>query len=238
MKRTILILFVVLSINTTAQSLNDCSNCSTQIVQPKQIIDLGIDEIRFLTNDLFARKGHKFKTSDIDLYYSEKSWYKPVTDNSKIFYNSIEKQNIKLFQDRTLELKTDREKLTNEIKKFKATILANNKAVLMEKFNFLSYDNKEIYSYISATLQRIDVNDINWTKNKGLYKVTVDNGDIVMVYEISINKNMISIQYANQGGSDFGEILYPNDQNTEFNYYWTFEWKNDKLKFIEMIVAG
>lgn len=238
MKRTILILFVILSINTTAQSLNDCSNCSTQIIRLEQIKGLSIDEIRFLTNDLFARKGHKFQASDIDLYYSEKSWYKPVTDNSKIVYNSIEKQNIKLFQDRTFELKTDREKLISAIKKFKATILTNNKTILMEKFNFPSYDNKEIYNYISATLQRIDINDINWAKNKGLYKVTVDNGDIVMVYEISINKNKISIQYTNQGGTDFGEILYPSDQITEFNYYWTFEWKNDKLKFIEMIVAG
>ncbi|MDR6969537.1 hypothetical protein J2X31_003570 [Flavobacterium arsenatis] len=236
---TILILTVITQ--AFGQTLKDCSTCSTQIIKENQIKDLSIDEIRFLTNDLFARRGYKFANSEIDGYYSEKSWYKSISDNSKIIYNSIEKQNIKLFQDKTTVLKSDREKLITELKNFKSAILSNSRTILTDKFNFSSNNyenNKDILKYISESLQKINIDDINWTKHKGIYRVTVDNGDFVMVYEISIDKNKVAIRYANQGGSEFGESLYPTDMINEFVYFWNFEWKNNQLKFVELIVAG
>ena len=241
MKNLIFTLLIFYCFQTQAQTLKDCSTCSTQIISSEQIKDLSIDEIRFLTNDLFARKGYKFSNSEIDWYYSEKSWYKPITDNSKMVYNSTEKQNIKLFQDKTTELKLDREKLINELKNFKSAVLSNNRNLLSDKFSFSSNnyeDNKDILKYISESLQKVNIDDINWTKHKGIYKVTVDNGDFVMVYEISIDKNKVAILYANQGGSEFGELLYPTDMITEFAYFWNFEWKNNQLKFVQLIVAG
>lgn len=68
-----------------------------------------MDEIRYLTNDLFATKGYVCKSSDVNNYYSNIKWYKPTADNKKIIYNNIEKQNIKLFQDKTSTIKNDRD---------------------------------------------------------------------------------------------------------------------------------
>lgn len=241
MKTIYTFLLLTIFTQTFGQTLKDCSTCSTQIIKEEQIKDLSIDEIRFLTNDLFARRGYKFTNSEIDWYYSEKSWYKPISDNSKIMYNATEKQNIKLFQDRTTVLKSDREKLITELKNFKSAILSNSRAILTDKYNFSSNNyenNKDILKNISETLQKVNIDDINWTKHKGIYKVIIDNGDYVMDYEISIDKNKVTIRYANQGGSEFGELLYPTDMITEFAYHWNFEWKNNKLKFVQLIVAG
>ena len=89
--------------------LKDCATCSTQVIKEQQISKLSIDELRFLTNDLYARKGYKFKDYEISNYFNEKPWYKPVSDNSKVKLNAVEEQNVKLFQERTAILKADRE---------------------------------------------------------------------------------------------------------------------------------
>ena len=59
--------------------LKDCATCSTQVIKEQQISKLSIDELRFLTNDLYARKGYKFKDYEISNYFNEKPWYKPWT---------------------------------------------------------------------------------------------------------------------------------------------------------------
>ncbi|SDK12917.1 YARHG domain-containing protein [Pedobacter sp. ok626] len=60
---TLFTLFFLKTVN--AQSLDDCASCSTHLLKPAQIENLSIDEIRFLTNDLFARKGYKFEKGRI-----------------------------------------------------------------------------------------------------------------------------------------------------------------------------
>ena len=52
--------------------LKDCATCSTQVIKEQQISKLSIDELRFLTNDLYARKGYKFKDYEISNYFNEK----------------------------------------------------------------------------------------------------------------------------------------------------------------------
>ncbi len=226
---------------SNAQTLKDCSNCSTQIIKEEQIKDLSIDEIRFLTNDLFARKGYKFDNIDIHNYYTEKVWYKPVSDNNKIIFNNIEKQNIKILQDRTTELKEEREKLIVELKNFKYLMLSNNKSELNTKYGYstINKDYNNQYKYLTEALTNINLNDVNWSFGIGMYKVTVDNGDFVMNYEIRISSVGFSITYGNQGGSEFGKQVYPiEDRITEFTFWWEFEWKNNKIKFIKMDMAG
>lgn len=238
MRKLFIILFLLIVAKSFSQDLKDCSTCSTQILKEVQIKDLSIDEIRFLTNDLFARKGFQFQDEDIQSFYSEKKWYKPISDNNKILHNTIEKQNIKLFQDKTKELITNREKLINALKNLKSKLASNNKKILTNDFNFPTYENLEIYTYISTAMQQINLNDIHWSKQEGGYSVRIDNGDFVMVYEISIIKNKIVVSYANQGGSEFEELLYPTNRIIEYSYIWSFEWENNKLKFLEMIVVG
>ncbi len=231
--------FLLLTIFTQSfgQTLKDCSICSTQIIKAEQIKELSIDEIRFLTNDLFARKGYVFQDSDIDAYYSNKTWYKPVNANYTIEYNSIEKQNIKLFQEKTKELKAYREKLINELKHLKNLLDTNNKQELKRKFALDIEDNS---NFIKNVTDEIFIEDINWFKKKGLYKVTKDNGDIVKEYILRVDGENVSFEFAIRGGSDIGngDVIYPREYITEASYVYYFKFENGKLIFEKVIMAG
>jgi hypothetical protein len=186
---------------------------------------------------LFARKGYVFQDSDIDAYYSNKTWYKPVNANYTIEYNSIEKQNIKLFQEKTKDLKADREKLINELKNFKNLLDTNNKQELKRKFAFDVGDNS---NFIKNVTDEIFMEDINWFKKEGLYKVTKDNGDIVKDYILRIDGENVSFEFAIRGASDIGngDIIYPRQYITEASYFYNFKFKNGKLIFEKVIMAG
>lgn len=225
-------------IESFAQTLKDCATCSTEIIKIEQIKNLTIDDIRFLTNDLFARKGYQFDNSNIDLYYSQKKWYKPVSNNATIIFNDIETKNIKFFQDRTTELKNDREKLISELKIFKENILKNKKDVLKTKYKFENED-KNSEEYFNELINKISINDINWYKDLGFYKVKIDDLKTTTGYEISINANIIYFKYDFDSGSEeIKEVIYPEEYFSEYTYLWKFEWKNNQLKFIELIVVG
>lgn len=237
MKKYFCLVFIGFSLNATAQALKDCSACSAQIIKTTQIKDLSIDEIRYLMNDLFARKGYKFKSGEIDFYFSNKAWYKPIENNAKIVYNETEKKNIKTFQDRTSELKLDREKLIADLKEFKQAFLQNDKDILKLKFNYVL--EKEYSQYFSQVLNKVNLDDIHWFKQQGHYKLIVDNLTETIGYKVFIQGNQIHFSYDYDTGSeDVEDDLYPSDYYTEFTHLWEFEWKNNKLKFIRINSAG
>ncbi|MCD7971140.1 MAG: YARHG domain-containing protein [Candidatus Azobacteroides sp.] len=104
MKKVILFYFLLFLFIThlNAQKLNDCSFCNSQLIQPEQINELSVDEIQFLINDIYARKGYRFENMDIDLYYSGMDWYKPEDDNTHILLNPVEEQNIRLLWEKNM----------------------------------------------------------------------------------------------------------------------------------------
>lgn len=251
MKQTIFILFLFSCLKINAQELKDCSSCATKVITKEQIKNLSIDELRFLTNDLFARKGYNFKRSDIDSYYSNIDWYKPVSDNAKIVFNDIEKQNTKLFQERVTELNADREKLITAIKNFKTAFLQKDKAKLNANFNYqidfdANYYESENFKYLTAVVNNLNLDAINWYKKRGHYIVTVDNLAETISYKISINENEINFIYDYDTGSnndalneiEDAEALYQSDHYTEFTYIWKFMWRNGKLVYTDLIIVG
>ena len=126
-------------IQSFGQTLKDCSTCSSQIIKTEQIKSLSIDEIRLLTNEIFARNGYQFENSRFQNFFEDKSWYKSKNDNKSVVFNEIEKKNIKLFQDKTKELKNNQQELVNQLKTFKNQVSNNNKEELKTKFGFSSY---------------------------------------------------------------------------------------------------
>lgn len=244
MKAIFTLFLLTIMTQTFGQTLKDCSTCSVQIIKVEQIKDLSIDEIRFLTNDLFARKGYKFSNSEIDWYYSNKSWYKPVSDNNQIVYNLTEKQNIKLFQERTKELKSNREKLLENLNLFKTAFIQNDEKTLESKFNFsikkvLGDKNSESYKYFYGVLNNINIDEIGWFKNQGHYKKRIDNLTETYSYELVIDSNDIYFRYDFDSGSeDIKEEIYPSDIFIEFTYLWKFKYLNNQLKFIDFGVIG
>ena len=234
MKHLYFLSIALFSLNATAQ-LKDCATCATQVIKEQQISELSIDELRFLTNDLYARKGYKFKDYEISNYFNEKPWYKPVSDNSKVKLNAVEEQNVKLFQERTAILKADREKLIEALQSLKAEAQKGNSPIPKDNYN----------EHFSKTIAKIDIDDIHWIKNQGYYSIKVDNFKGSNKYSISIKGNEVEIVWFEDGYSekvsedkikevyDIGEY-----EVIESATYWRFKWKNQKLVFIESGVAG
>ena len=235
MKHLYFLMIVLFSLNATAQ-LKDCATCATQVIDEEQISKLSIDELRFLTNDLYARKGYKFKDYEISNYFNEKQWYKPVSDNSKVKLNAVEEQNVKLFQERTAILKADREKLIEALRSLKAEAQKGNSPIPKDNYN----------EHFSKTIAKIDIDDIHWIKNQGYYSVEIDNFKGSNKYYISINGSEVEIGWFEDGHStkvqndDKIKGVYDTDEFEvmESNISWEFRWDKQKLVFIESVMAG
>ena len=55
----------------------------------------GLDKeaLAYLRNEIFARHGHRFKTTKMKEYFAVKGWYFAVTEDATPYLNSLEKQN-------------------------------------------------------------------------------------------------------------------------------------------------
>ena len=55
-------------------------------------------ELRLLRNKILAYHGYRFQSKDLQDYFSEVGWYKPVDDNSTIKLDIIEQTNVQLIK--------------------------------------------------------------------------------------------------------------------------------------------
>lgn len=237
--------FLLLTIftQTFGQTLKDCSTCSTQIIKAEQIKGLSIDEIRLITNEIFARNGYQFENSRFQNFFEEKSWYKSKSDNKSVEFNEIEKKNIKLFQDKTKELKNNQQELVNQLKTFKNLVINNNKEELKTKFGFYyeTQTGDDEPKSLKEVLNKINLEDINYYKRNGLNSTMTDNGFVKIVYEIYIENENVNLYYNYMTHSkiikDFDAFTDYHSED-EYMYNWQFEFKNNKLKFIRLAIAG
>jgi hypothetical protein len=243
MKR-ILILFLLFNlIKSNAQTLKDCSTCAIQIIKNEQIKNLCIDEIRLLSNEIFARNGYEFENSRFQNYFESLSWYKSKGNNKNIVFKDVEKQNIKILQEQTKLLKAEQDELMKQLKEFKNLVLANKIDELKLKFGFVYEEQygSENAVLLKKVFGKIDLADINYYKNKGLNNVMTDNGFVKILYELTIEKKEINIYYNYMAHSkiikNFDEYTDYHSEN-EFMYNWQFQFKDNKLKFIRLAIAG
>lgn len=221
-----------------SQNIKDCSSCSLKKINSIQIDDLSIDEIQFLINDLFARKGYNFKNSNISYYFSEKNWYAPVKDNNAIKLNNFEKYNTEVFKNKIALLKKARKKIISELSQLKTNIITANKTALLKRNKFKINEKNTLYKRLKLVLENIDIKNINWFKSEGIYKTTIDNGNNIISYSIRINKNNITFKYDFDQGSEIGNSIYPSEYYLEYTDLWEFEWKNNQIVFIKTHGAG
>jgi hypothetical protein len=159
-----------------------------------------------------------------------------VSDNSKVKLNIVEEQNVELFQERTVILKADREKLIEALRSLKAETLKGNSPIPKGNSN----------EYFSKTIAKIDIDDIHWIKNQGYYSVEIDNFKGSNKYYISIDGSEVEIVWFEDGHStkvqndDKIKGVYDTEvfEVMESATYWRFKWKNQKLMFIESVIAG
>ena len=55
-------------------------------------------KLRYMRNEILARKGYRFQSDDLRHYFEAQPWYKPVADNNSIKLNIIEQANVQLIK--------------------------------------------------------------------------------------------------------------------------------------------
>ena len=62
-----------------------------------EVAGMDIDELQFTINQIYAKNGYIFSTDSIQSYFSQMSWYYPVTsDSGSLHMSSMDQANIKL----------------------------------------------------------------------------------------------------------------------------------------------
>lgn len=122
-------------------------------------------------------------------------------------------------------------------------VLADKTTELKSQFNFIydPQDGKENPKLLKEVLSKINLDDISYYKNNGLHSVTVDNGFVKILYEVSVEGKRVNIYYNYMAHSkiikDFDEFTDYHSEN-ELMYNWQFELKNNRLEFIRLAIAG
>lgn len=241
--KTVVSLTFLLSLQSIfGQTLKDCSSCKTQLIKKEQIKGLNIDNIRLLTNEIFARNGYMFENSRFQEYFENKSWYKSIGDNKKVILNDVEKRNIAFLKEATKTLEDQKKELTSQLKNLKELVNQDKISELKSAYNF-SYekDNSEEKKLLKEVFSKINLNNINYYKNKGMFKTTEDNGFVQIQYMVYIQDNEVTISYNYMTHSkiieEFDEYTDYHSEN-EFSYNWQFKFNSNKLNFIRLAVAG
>jgi len=73
-------------------SIVDNSNLKKIVIPPYYT---SVKELRLFRNEIFARYGYKFKSTDLQEYFSKFDWYKPKYDNVDKYLASTDKEVIK-----------------------------------------------------------------------------------------------------------------------------------------------
>jgi len=71
-------------------------NPSTEVLTTKYLANLKKADFLILRNSIFARHGYTFKKPLLSWYFSEQSWYVPISTDVTAELTPIEKQNLKL----------------------------------------------------------------------------------------------------------------------------------------------
>jgi hypothetical protein len=69
---------------------------STRRLTRNDTVQLSVAQIRIARNEIFARHGFTFSSADMQEYFSQFSWYRPVP--GEISLNEVELANIRLLQ--------------------------------------------------------------------------------------------------------------------------------------------
>ena len=211
MKKIIFAILIFTTIqNVFSQTISNCSTCSRVVLNENQLNRKSLEELALLRNEILARKGYVFSTEKYSRYFESQNWYKPVQSNSKIRLSEIENRNIEIIKQLETREKTKRNRAISDLKELKSALNTNNETVIGKYLSEIPREAEyynAIISELKEALNKIDLNNIHWNKNSGLYKVTVDNGFSISSYEILFDYETIRIMSGMNSHSEiFGDF--------------------------------
>ena len=90
----------VLALTRTASPYGDgrWAWASTQLVTQSLAGCHNAEVLRLIRNEIWARHGYRFSSSDLQQNFSSQPWYRPVADNAAIQLTDVEKLNVDLLK--------------------------------------------------------------------------------------------------------------------------------------------
>lgn len=230
--------------STNAQTIKDCASCNATILKPSQLKEKTAEELSLLRNEILARKGYKFTSNKYDGYFSQQDWYKTANNNSVIVLNATEQKNIALIKSLEESELKKRAMALKYLKDLKKALLDKNETVVNEMMGgpFHHEASVEIIRDLRIALEKIDLNNINWNKSSGLYRLKIDNGYAIYVYAIEFTQNTVTIRSGMESHSeifgDFHDGYSDYMSENESTSFWKFKLTDGGLKFDAFDVAG
>jgi len=94
-----------------ALSIGDMDKFQSAALTEDLLKGLSLNDLRFIRNEFWARRGRKFTTPGFLAIFEWRDWYKPLADQTKVKLSPVELKNVKLIE--TVETRL-REKISNE----------------------------------------------------------------------------------------------------------------------------
>lgn len=71
---------------------------SARLLVSDDVVSLNKQDLRIMRNEIFARHGYIFKTTEMKGYFERLSWYKPIYDDVTNQLTSVEKSNVEFIK--------------------------------------------------------------------------------------------------------------------------------------------
>ena len=90
---------LLLSCNNSKPESNDNNNSTQKEIvityDFEELVDLNLEELRIKRNEIYARRGRKFKSKDLQEYFKQFDWYEPRYDNVQSLLTKHDRENIR-----------------------------------------------------------------------------------------------------------------------------------------------
>ena len=251
MKNILYILLIILVSQSGYSQIKNCSECDTKVYTYEDISHLSLLELKILRNEIFARHQYVFKDERLSDYFLENyTWYKPnYTSENNVNLNGIEKQNINLLLKYENEKEVLKKTIIEELKDLKHSLINNDTININSSINRVTKaEQKEFYNDIKSELidilSQINIDGVHWYNEKGLFKITTDDGHYISEASIKIDSSTIILSFVYVGYSEllseetafkFGSDF---DSTNEYASWYTFKIIDNKLVLIEHQAAG
>ena len=244
MIKAITIYVLLISTISFSQTLEDCSSCSTALIKENQIKGKSAEELALLRNEIVARNGYVFSTAKYARYFEGEDWYKPASSNSEIILSNIENQNVSFLKNAESNELERRNKALKDLTQLKKALNDKNKSIIANYLHKIVNENyfDDLETDLKSNLNHINLEDINWNKSSGLYKVLIDNGHTISHYEILFEYDKVTLTSGRTkhseifGDFDDGYSDYMSEE--EYQIWFVFKMTENGIVFENFNGAG
>ena len=99
MKKNTVLCFVVISFLTACKGQEEFKNGTYAFLSTTELSLKSQKELRFLRNEVYARKGYVFKSEDLQTHFSKQVWYHAAAKNNMIVLDEKEKEYIDVIKE-------------------------------------------------------------------------------------------------------------------------------------------